>query len=252
MVSSGWARLSVVTLIALVAAACGTSASPTSAQRSATPSPDVSTSSPAPNPEPSTGPETETFTTPPPEPTGPEKPQPPVNKPVINLAGPTVEGGVPTFSLEEGEVARCGFFLFTEPLDEDVRVDKVSLAPSTAFVRDDAACGESVPLCFDYVFPRGSEESCAVGIRWKPETRVTSGTAALTLTAVCRTREDTLCRELETPPPPEGVTVRFVARTGLVAELPDTESPDIESPDTNQGTDSSTESASPAPDESPV
>jgi len=248
MVSRGWARLSAVALAALVAAACGPTASPTSAQVSATTSPEVSTSS--------TGPQTETFTTPPPEPTGPETPQPPVNKPVINLAGPAVEGGVPTFSSDE--VAQCGFFLFSEPLDEDVRVDKVSLAPSTAFVRDDAACGGTVSLCFDYVFPRGSEESCAVGIRWKPESRVTSGTAALTLSAVCTSRDDALCRELESPPPPDGVTVRFVAKTGLDAELPDTETPDTGSPDTSSpdttipGSDPPTESPSPNPNEPPV
>jgi len=248
MVSSGWARLSVVALAALVAAACGPSPSPTSAQLSATPTPQVSTSS--------TGPQTETFTTPPPEPTGPETPQTPVNKPVINLAGPTVEGGVPTFSSDD--VAQCGFFLFSEPLDEDVHVDKVSLAPSTAFVRDDAACGDSVPLCFDYVFPHGSEESCAVGIRWKPDSGVASGTAALTLSAVCRSRDDALCRELEDPPPPDGVAVRFVAKTGLDADLPDTESPDTESPNTESpdptdpGTDPTSASASPAPNESPV
>jgi hypothetical protein len=182
--------------------------------------------------------EAESFTNPPPEGTGRERPQSPGgSKPVVMLAGPTVEGGAPDFTLDDRD--QCASFLLTEPLNEDVRVEKVSFAPSGAFVRDDSPCGDAT-LCFGYVFPKGAG-SCAVGIRWKPETGISAGTAALTLGAICTTRQDVLCSELKEPTSSDGVAVRFSGGWGLHSVLlggtdePATGSPPMSVPPTATG-----------------
>lgn len=164
----------------------------------------------------SPAPQSETFTSPPAETSGPEPPRSPVTgKPVVQLAGPSVEGGVATFTV--ADPTQCGIFFMNHVLSEDVRVEQVSLTPAGAFVRDDSACATDSALCFGYVYRGGRTGTCFVGIRWRPGTQTTRGEAALTLGAICRTRDDVLCAELSEPPPPEGTAVWFRAAWGLQA-----------------------------------
>jgi hypothetical protein len=231
-------RRSAALLVVLAATACG--------PRASTSAGDIAATSGSASAAGSSGADGQSFSEPPAEGTGPEQPQAPQQgKQVVILAGPGADGNVPGFGL--GDLAvQCGSIHLREPLKEDVRVEDVALRPVGSFVREDSACGDD-PLCSGFVFHPDSG-SCAVGIRWKPETGVAEGTVTLILGAVCTTRDDALCAELPEPPPPGGVAVRFAGSLGLRGDLDTGDTGDGN--DTGDGTGDGTgdSGAPPSPD----
>jgi hypothetical protein len=175
---------------------------------------------------------TEPATDPSTEGTGAESPQSPNNAPSVVVASPLDSLNELKF-FTVGNPTNCFAHNLVRTIGEDVAVAEVILSPEGVFIRDDAACSaDNRPLCFDFVFPAGQQSRCYVGVRWRPETGVTSGKLTLKLTAICVSRDDRLCADLADPPPPGGTSVVALSSTDLRKSPfnPDTGSPSVGPP----------------------
>lgn len=172
-----------------------------------------------PTTEATTAPTTEPATNPPTESATSESPQSPIDEPFVVVASPLDSlVGINLFTISRPK--NCVGFPLLTPLDEDLVVEEVIIGPEGAFVQDNSVCPANRRSCSGVAFPAGQRSTCYVGVRWKPESEVTRGTASLRLSAVCRTRGDRLCQDLPGPPPSEGTKVEALSKSSLRGSLP--------------------------------